>query len=132
MLKFIFLNITLSNELHQLQDMFNTRASTHECSVAGCKTCIVVDGHMKAHRKICCKKGCVEDPKPRSTFCEKHCNKFNEDIRDVVDNVQVLTNEKEFHIEKILKTFTKDKRRQYEVKWLSYDETTVEPKENIP
>ncbi len=125
-------SVTLNNELPQLLDQFMMRASHHQCAVAGCMNCIVIDGHMKAHRKICCKKGCVEDPKLKSKFCEDHCDKFNEDVRDTVDNVQILKNEKEFHIEKILKTFTRYKRRHYEVKWLNYDETSIEPKENIP
>ena len=124
------INNTLNNELSQMQDLFLSRASCHVCSVAGCSHCIVVDGHMKSHRKICNHKGCIDDPTYKSEYCDAHLQ--SRKLRQVVDNAQVLVSENEYHVEKILRTITKNKKRLYEVKWIGYSDTTLEPKENIP
>ena len=49
----IDLSDTLTDELPDLMDYFHSHASSHKCNVPGCESCIVIDGHMKAHRKIC-------------------------------------------------------------------------------
>ena len=121
---------TLNDELTQLQDAFTARAASHQCSIEGCKTCIVVDGHMKAHRKICLKNGCIEDPKYQSKYCDEHSKDVP--LRKVVGEQQVLTNKDEFHISEVLRRVTKKNKRLYEVKWKGYEDTTLEPRENIP
>ena len=60
----------------------------HKCDAAGCGTCMVLDGGMKPHRKVCAAKmsgikifensgvqtvtGCTKIPGPRSKFCKEH------------------------------------------------------------
>ena len=56
-------NEALEMDFPILYKAFQKKASKHVCNVKGCTSCLVVDGHMKAHRKICSEKGCVNDPK---------------------------------------------------------------------
>ena len=120
---------TLNDALTQLQDAFTARAASYQCSIEGCKTFIVVAGHMKAHRKICLKNGCIEDPKYQSKYCDEHSKDVP--LRKVVGEQQVLTNKDEFHRSEVLRRVTK-KKKLYEMKWKGYEETTLEPCENIP
>lgn len=122
--------LTLKEELPELLAVFMARASSHECEITGCKSCVVIDGHMKAHRKICFYKNCIEDPMTKSKYCEVH-NQTG-DIRGIINDAQVLNDGNEFHIEKIVKSVKIKKRRCYEVSWVGYNEITVEPRENIP
>ena len=108
-------NKTLKEELPDLLGQFTSRASAHECDIKGCKNCIVIDGHMKAHRKICKHKNCVDDPTLKSKYCEKHASG---DLREIKGEVQVLCDDKEYHIEKIISAKKVKKRRHYEVKWV--------------
>ena len=63
---------TLEEELTDYLDLFMKKGCTHACNVEGCSTCVVIDGHMKAHRKICGKKGCIRDPREKSKYCDFH------------------------------------------------------------
>ena len=102
--------------------------SAHVCDVPGCKSCILIDGHMKAHRKVCSVKTCKNDPKLSSIYCTDHAEK---PLREMNMGAQELKDE-EYHVERILsKRFIK-KQWLFEVKWKGFDETTLEPKENIP
>ena len=60
----------------------------HKCDAAGCGTCLVIDGGMKPHRKVCAAKmsgvkvfessgiklvtGCTKIPGPKHKFCKDH------------------------------------------------------------
>ena len=57
---------TLEEELTDYLDLFMEKGCTHACNVEGCGTCVIIDGHMKAHMKICGKKGCTMDPKDQN------------------------------------------------------------------
>jgi hypothetical protein len=62
----------------------------HKCDAAGCGTCLVIDGGMKPHRKVCAAKmsgvkvfessgvkiitGCTKIPGPKHKFCKDHIN----------------------------------------------------------
>ena len=62
----------------------------HKCEAAGCGTCLVIDGGMKPHRKVCAAKmsgvkifeksgvktvtGCTKIPAPKAKFCNDHKN----------------------------------------------------------
>ena len=62
----------------------------HKCDAAGCGTCLVIDGGMKPHRKVCAAKmsgvkifeksgiktvtGCTKIPAPKNKFCQDHKN----------------------------------------------------------
>ena len=97
---------------------------------SGCGNCLVIEGNMKAHRKICKKKGCTLDPMHRSLFCKNHSDSIT---RDVKEEKQVLLSENEFHIEKIVKKVRSKKGKWlYEVSWIGFDKHTMEPRENIP
>ena len=124
---------TLDEELTDYVDLFMQKGCTHACNVEGCSTCVVIDGHMKAHRKICGRKGCTMDPKDKSKFCDVHHLAINQggNAKEVLHEAQVL-NHGEYHIERILKTIMIKKRRHYVIKWVGWDETTNEPKENLP
>ena len=124
---------TLEEDLTDYLDLFMKKGCTHACDVEGCSTCVVIDGHMKAHRKICRKKGCIRDPKEKSKYCDLHHVAINQggNAKEVVDEAQVL-NHGEYHIERILKTIMIKKHRHYVTKWVGWDETTNEPKENLP
>ena len=100
------------------------------CSKNGCKKIIVLDGHMKATRKICKKSDCFSDPKIGCLFCEEHLNECN--IHMKCSNMD-LTGET-FYVEEILESrFNKKlKKKEYLIKWKTYDDETWEPKENIP
>ena len=133
------LPLTISGNIHQnLQQEYNTlydaffhKYSLHECEVSGCRTCVVVDGHMKAHRKVCRVKGCHNDPVIKSVHCKDHSYKATHSVDE--ENKQILA-ENEFHVEKITdKTFVQGKKEWlYKVKWKGFDKTTLEPKENLP
>ena len=88
------ITVTLKEELPNLLELFMSRASLHRCDITGCNNCVVIDGHTKAHRKICKQKNCIDDPLTKSKYCEAHhrCE------RDIIDDAQVLTNANEFHI----------------------------------
>ena len=126
------INDALKSDYNTLYEQFKNKFSNHICDVNGCVSCLVVDGHMKAHRKICKEKGCVDDPKFQSIFCKLHSYKDSRSLDD--DNVQELLNENEYHIEKIVqKSFDKKLSKWfYKVLWKGYAEMTMEPKENIP
>ena len=115
----------------QYKDMyhaFHNKYSSHTCDVTGCKTCIVIDGHMKATRKVCKFKTCQKDPILKCVYCSEHVNNLN---HEVIDGQQQL-NENEYHIERIVRKIFKNKQWKYEVKWQDYEELTLEHKENIP
>ena len=76
------------------------------------------------------KNGCIEDPKYQSKYCDEHSKDVP--LRKVVGEQQVLTNKDEFHISEVLRRVTKKNKRLYEVKWKGYEDTTLEPRENIP
>lgn len=122
----------LNSEYEILYAAFQRKYSNHTCLINGCTTCLVVDGHMKAHRKICKEKGCQDDPSLNTVFCKTHSFKTERSIDD--DNKQILLNKNEFHIEKIVhkRLNTQTKQWAYEVSWKGYSESTMEPKENIP
>ena len=90
------------DELQTLYDdmyaLFRRRYSTHFCDVTGCKSCILIDGHLKAHRKMCEIKMCKNDPKSKSIYCCDHAEKS---LREVNLGIQELKID-EYHIERIL------------------------------
>ena len=96
----------------------------------GCKNCVVIDGHMKAHRKICYHKNCIEDPITKSKYCDARHRA--EDVREIIDDAQVINDVNEFQIERIVRSVKVNKRRCYEVSWVGFNENTIEPKKNIP
>ena len=115
-----------------LYKSFTDKYEKHECSIKGCETCLVIDGHMKAHRKVCKSKGCTQNPQNKSLYCKEHDNDKHQHTINHNNEQNLL--EGEFHIENILhKSFVKQKKQWlYEVKWQGYEDTTLEPKENIP
>ncbi|CAH1255647.1 Hypp1583 [Branchiostoma lanceolatum] len=78
---------SISSDFHEA---FVKRWSVHRCTVAGCDSCIVLDGNAKNHRQVCSvkdasvqfpllpgsvKTGCINTPAKGSRFCEK-CREF--------------------------------------------------------
>ena len=112
-----------------LHQCFQERYRHHICDTPGCKNCLVIDGHMKAHRKVCQSKGCEHDPKHQSKFCDLHSKQESHTIDE--ENRQSLS-ENEFHIERIKRKCKQKGEWVYEVAWQGYEEGTFEPKENIP
>ena len=53
----------IEENISKYDSAFTHYAKCHNCSEKGCGTCIVLDGHLKAHRKICKKSDCKNDPK---------------------------------------------------------------------
>ena len=122
----------LAADYSVMYEKFQEKYLNHECDVNGCKSCIVVDGHMKAHRKICKAKGCPNDPKHKSVLCKVHSQSTTHCVDE--DNSQVLLNDEEYHIDNILRKSLHKKAGKwlYEVVWKNFPETTMEPKENLP
>ena len=120
---------TLKSEFPIMYECFQNKHRNHVCEIPGCKDCLVIDGNMKTHRKVCSGIGCHEDPIFKSKFCEKHAE--GENIRRVENGQQELK-DGEYHIEKIERKVTIYKRHLYQVKWKEYEERTLEPRENIP
>ena len=119
----------LRNDFLELYTKFQSKYGEHECDVNGCKQCVVIDGNMKAHRKICKKNGCVQDPAFKSIFCKTHTS-F--EPRPLKEGTQVIIEEEECHVEKILKKVLRKGRSFYEISWKNSSITTLEPKENVP
>ena len=115
-----------------LHKAFQEKYMQHVCDVQGCKTVLVVDGHMKAHRKLCKENGCEMHPIFKSLFCEEHSSKSYQPRTIDEENKQQIVTEEEFHVEKIVSKSLKKKKWLYEVCWKGYNETTYESKENIP
>ena len=60
----------------------------HECTIPGCRSCIVIDAGLKPHRKVCkalwngvreyeaagqsVVTGCTSYPLPKKTYCSVH------------------------------------------------------------
>ena len=113
--------------------IFKNYAKKHTCDVRGCGNCLVLDGHMKAHRKICKRSGCKNDPETWSLFCKEHSIKccFNSNI---INGKQSLQEKDAYHVEEIrARKFNKFTRSfDYKVKWLNYDDETWEPFTNMP
>ena len=128
----LLINGNIFDDIHaQYEDMyylFQQRYSAHVCDVPGCKSCILIDGHMKAHRKVCAVKTCKNDPKLQSIYCSDHAEK---PLRELKMGAQELKDE-EYHVERILSKKYVKKQWLFEVKWKGFDETTFEPKENLP
>lgn len=122
----------LQSEYNILYEAFHNKFALHVCQIEGCKTCLVVDGHMKAHRKLCKMKGCFKDPILKSVYCDEHSYKEAHTVN--TDNKQDLLHEDEYHVEKIIRKLWKKNKDEwmYEVKWKGYQDTTLEPKENLP
>ena len=99
----------LEDDFDILYAAFQKKFGLHCCSVKGCADCLVIDGNMKAHRKVCKESGCSNDPKFKSIYCESHTKK---DARAIdKNNVQEILNDDEYHIEKILsKSFNRLKK----------------------
>ena len=119
----------LDNGYEDAYESFKRKHSSHTCEVAGCESCVIIDGHMKAHRKVCADKTCKNDPKSKSVYCSFHAEK---PMREVIHGEQQLQDGDEYHVEKILCKKIVKKEWLYEVKWKGFDETTWEPKANIP
>ncbi len=119
---------SLKNQFASMYDVFQKKYGSHACNIPGCEDCLVIDGNMKAHRKLCKSHGCQEDPGYKSQFCKDH---IDVNSRDIVNGAQQLK-DGEFHIEKIVKKVTRGKRHLYEISWKGYEEHTFEPRENIP
>ena len=111
-------NSTLKEELPQLLDAFALRAANHKCAEVACKTCIVIDGHLKAHRKICSEKGCIKDPKYQSRCCAEHSNTVK--LRSFIEEEQILSSAVEFYTWKVLRRLTRKNKRVYEIEWKGY------------
>ena len=112
-----------------MYNKFQDKYACHKCDVPGCESCLVIDGNMKAHRKLCKYKGCTSDPGDKSIYCDKHSKE-----RSVNNDEQELISVDECHIEKIVKKSMIKSKACYEVKWVGYDDhdNTMEPRENIP
>ena len=52
------IDMALKNEFSDLYVKFQQRYCDHLCDKTGCGDVLVIDGHMKAHRKICKATGC--------------------------------------------------------------------------
>ena len=92
----------------------------HKCDAPGCGTCIVLDGGMKPHRKVCAAKmsgvkifekagvktvtGCTKIPAPKSKFCHDH--KDEESPCILSNKVQQTTRES---LKQFRKKHSKDK-----------------------
>ena len=87
----------LRNDFLELYTKFQSKYDEHECDVDGCRQCIVIDGNMKAHRKICKQSGCVQDPAFKSIFCKTHTT-F--EPRPLKEGSQVIRDEEEWHVDK--------------------------------
>ena len=90
---------TLKNQFSVLYEKFQEKYGSHACDKPGCASCLVIDGNMKTHRKVCKSNGCHEDPKFKAQFCQDH---LKGEHRSIVDGVQELK-AGEYHIEKIIK-----------------------------
>ena len=123
------IDVALKNEFSDLYVKFQQRYCDHLCNKTGCGDVLVIDGHMKAHRKICKATGCSADPKFKSMFCPEH---LHPDHRLIQDNEQELLHENEFHVEKIISKRSKKGKSLYEVAWKNHEEHTWEPRENLP
>ena len=108
---------------------FQENYGHHVCAITGCEDCLVIDGHMKAHRKVCRSVGCRSDPAFKNIFCKEHANT---EVRKNVDGVQELKSDDEHHIERIIKKVRKKTKTFYEVAWVGSDTRTQEPREHIP
>ena len=121
----------LDREFLSMYEKFQQNYSKHTCEIMGCNNCLVIDGNMKAHRKICKANGCEFDPKHQSLFCKEHSKIKPRIVSE--DNKQELIEEDEFHIEHIVKKQIRKKGKcLYEVAWKGFAEHTMEPRENIP
>ena len=115
---------TLSTQFPVLYEHFQSKYGNHVCEKPGCTDCLVIDGNMKTHRKVCKGIGCREDPVFKSQFCQKH---LEGETDRKVENGQQELEEGEYHIERIVRKVTINKRNLYDIKWEKYDETTFEP-----
>ena len=120
----------LNEGVGQLEMAFKSHALKHICSKKGCKKIVILDGHMKATRKICKKSDCVNDPQLGSLFCKEHIDKCNVEVTLSSNNSAPDA----YYVEEILDNRLNKKLRklEYLIKWKNYDDKTWEPEENIP
>ena len=123
----------IEENISKYDSAFAHYAKCHNCSSKGCGTCIVLDGHLKAHRKICKKSDCRNDPKKGMLFCADHLGSTSFKINANINEEDLETSDS-FHVENIVgkRYVKKEKYYQYHVKWLGYDECTWESHKNIP
>ena len=108
------LDSTILENKGELMRVFRHRWTVdHECSIPGCRSCIVIDAGLKPHRKVCkalwngvrvyedagqsVVTGCTSYPIPNKTFCTLH----EGEPTPVADNVSSRTR-------KILKDYRED------------------------
>ena len=67
------------DDIHtQYEDMyylFQQRHLAYVCNVPGCKSLILIVGHMNAHRKVCVVKSCKNDPKLQNIYSTDHAKR---------------------------------------------------------
>ena len=124
----------LEENITKFDTAFKINANIHSCSINGCGKCLVLDGHMKAHRKICKMANCKNDPQKSSLFCLEHAQICKIDLFGQTERKQSLDSSNSFHVEEITgkRYNNKNKCSEYKVKWLGYDEFTWESYKNIP
>lgn len=120
----------LESDYDLLFAKFQQFAMKHSCTTVGCGNCLVVDGHMKAHRKLCKNNSCENEPKHLEKYCDEHL--LNVDLPQIVDDHQTISQPDQFYISKIIEEINFNGKKLYKVQWENYSETTNEPKENIP
>ena len=129
------LNADIDEHLLDMKDdhmnMFRDYTENHVCDVKGCESVLVVDGHMKAHRKICKDRKCDNDPIVGKLYCSSH---QEESGRRICEGVQETRDVNEYHVECIVgKEYIKKHRQwRYRVKWVGYEELTLEPRSHLP
>ena len=127
------IDIELEENIEKFDQAFKTNANNHSCQSIGCGRCLVLDGHMKAHRKTCKMANCKNDPKKSSLFCGEHAQTCKFDLYENPKDQSLETSDS-FHVEEITgKRYNKKtKGFEYKVKWLGYEEFTWESYKNIP
>lgn len=154
--QYVSIDKTLAVNMYKFKEMFNIYSDNHKCGVAGCKDVIVLDGNQKNTRKKCSfenvyvqfdnlpsefsvKVGCPETPMQCSKYCTGHdmfaAKSSSIKKSDVIidDDAPIESSSDSIYlVESIIGEKIVRGKKYYHVKWLDYDDTTYEPKENIP
>ena len=79
-------NTILENKDALMKEYRKSWTIEHECTIPGCRSCIVIDAGLKPHRKVCIAlwngvreeagqsvvTGCTSYPIPNKTYCNMH------------------------------------------------------------
>ena len=132
----------------------------HKCNIKGCPEILTIDGGLKPHRLLCGAKlsgmrtfeaagvthftGCTRHPLPDSHYCWEHkagdspvipADSVSSRTRQQLSGARTVSSYAEnqyYVVESITDIIKSSEKPQYRVKWVGFENETLEVEERLP